>query len=281
MICLAVLKKSNFSCGLPFFARKRFNNVLMHTRLKKIHTQVTPSAVKYYRKEGYVVFPQLFGVNTVRRLRDAASVVVDAGATLRADTTVRGIRYCVQSASGRMNEEAVVPGVFRKVMFPHKDNGVFSSFMGDERITAALALLGVEKPICVLDQINLKVAQIGTGFPWHQDAHFLAPPHQALIHNYGGSNLVIALDTADASNGAFEVLAGSHLQGALTFSYDTGARNDGTFDESRRTLVPMQPGDAVFFHPYLLHGSAANLSEKPRCLLTYWFVNEPVSRVRR
>jgi ectoine hydroxylase-related dioxygenase (phytanoyl-CoA dioxygenase family) len=249
----------------------------MQARLKKIQSQVDPEAVRFYREEGYVLLPGLFGANTVCRLREAAATVAAAGAELRSDTTLRGVRYIVQSATGRMNAEAVQAGVFRKIMFPHKDNSVFQSFKGDERIREALRLLGVGSPICVLDQINLKVAEIGTGFPWHQDAHFLAPPHQASILNHGGANLVIALDEADASNGAFEVLAGSHAQGPLTFAYDTGSCNDGLFDESRRALIAMQPGDAVFFHPYLLHGSAANRSEKPRCLLTYWFVNEPVS----
>src|SRR5206468_3887728 len=81
----------------------------------------------------------------------------------------------------------------------------------------------------------------------------------------------IALDEADAGNGGFEVLGRTHTGGLVEFSYDPASMNEGIFDETHRTLVPMQPGDAVLFHPLLAHGSGQNRSDRPRRLVTMWF----------
>jgi ectoine hydroxylase-related dioxygenase (phytanoyl-CoA dioxygenase family) len=51
----------------------------------------------------------------------------------------------------------------------------------------------------------------------------------------------------------FEVLSGTHAGGAVNFDYDPSRTDAGVFDESRRTLIPLDPGDAVIFHPH--HGA--------------------------
>ena len=123
-----------------------------------------------------------------------------------------------------------------------------------------------------MDQINLKAPRVGTGFPWHQDSAFVAWQQRDSIVKYGGANLVIALDRADEVNGGFEVLSGTHAAGAVKFDYDTSDTNAGVFDESRRTLIPLDPGDAVIFHPYLAHGSGPNSSPLQRRLVALWFI---------
>jgi ectoine hydroxylase-related dioxygenase (phytanoyl-CoA dioxygenase family) len=64
---------------------------------------------------------------------------------------------------------------------------------------------------------------------------------------------------------------------ALLKAYDSSQTNEGVFDETHRTVTPLEPGDAVFFHPMLAHGSGANRSERPRRLVTLWFVGQPLS----
>jgi hypothetical protein len=91
------------------------------------------------------------------------------------------------------------------------------------------------------------------------------------VREFGGVNVVIALDRADAENGGFEVLGRTHHGALLDTVYDTSAMNGGLFDESHRTLVPLSPGDAILFHPRLGHGSGPNLCERPRRLITLWF----------
>jgi phytanoyl-CoA hydroxylase len=91
------------------------------------------------------------------------------------------------------------------------------------------------------------------------------------VQQFGGVNLVIALDPSNAANGGFEVLGRTHLGPLVDATYDTSATNAGLFDESRRVLAPLSPGDALLFHPRLAHGSGPNRSERPRRLITLWF----------
>lgn len=234
-----------------------------------------PLVVSGYQRDGFAVVRSLVDLETVRLLRDSAAEIAAAGAHLTHNATIKGVIYCVQSATGRSGEAAIASGIFRKMMFARKASPVLKTFAKDERLLGPVREAGCTKPRCVLDQINLKAANVGTGFPWHHDAHFVSKADQEAIAKFGGVNAVLALDAAGAENGGFEVLAGSHLLGPRKFDYDTGGNNDADFDLTRRELLTLEPGDAVFFHPYLIHGSGVNRSGAPRCLLTYWFIQQP------
>ena len=214
---------------------------------------------------------QLLDSDAVKKLIRASEVLEKQAATFVRDTVVLGVGFEVQSATGRRGEQAVAPGALRKIAFPSKGQPVFADLRRDRQLLNTLAKLGLETPKCLVDQVNFKLPRLGTGFPFHQDAHFVVGATQGRIERHGGLNLVIALDAADANNGGFEVLGRTHLNGLKEFPYDPASMNEGLFDETHRTLVAMQPGDAVLFHPLLAHGSGLNRSDRPRRLITMWF----------
>lgn len=223
-------------------------------------------------REGWLLVPQLIDAATVTALLTASEALEAAAASLTRDTVVRGVGYEVQTPSGRKGEDAIAPGVLRKITSPSKAKWSFTQLRRDPRVLAVLTEAGLQAPTCLVDQINFKPARVGTGFPFHQDAKFLIGKTQGRIERNGGLNLVIALDPADASNGAFEVLGRTHTGGLIDFPYDMVNLNEGLFDEQHRTVCTLQPGDAVFFHPRLAHGSGPNRSDRSRRLVTLWFV---------
>lgn len=232
-----------------------------------------PASRAEFAANGFVVAPQFIAAAGVAKLRAAVNEVAAAGAEFTRDTARGGVRYQVQTATGRAGE-AVRPGLFRKIMYPSRVAAPLRQFRDGRAVQGALAELGVSKPRCVLDQVNLKAAGVGTGFPWHQDALFLAPLHQAAIANFGGVNLVLALDEADERNGGFAVLEGTHTLGPLNFDYDIGGDNAELERLGPKRAVNLRPGDAAFFHPYLLHGSGRNDSGRDRSLITLWFIDD-------
>ena len=137
--------------------------------------------------------------------------------------------------------------------------------------------LGVTAPRCVVDQVNFKHPRVGTGFPFHQDSAFLHGDAARALATCGGVNVVVALDAADAGNGGFVVLGRTHTAGKHDgqHGYDTSTMNEGMFDATHRAVPTLSPGDAVFFHPHLAHGSEPNRSERRRRLVTLWFVGGP------
>jgi len=80
----------------------------------------------------------------------------------------------------------------------------------------------------------------------------------------------IALDPCTPANGCLQVIPGSHRLGRIDHVL-TGDQAGADPERVERVLerlplvhVEMRPGDALFFHPNLLHRSDRNTSPEPR-----------------
>ncbi|HEX7705633.1 MAG TPA: phytanoyl-CoA dioxygenase family protein [Thermoanaerobaculia bacterium] len=239
---------------------------------------VHPMIRERFERDGWALVQRFLTLRDVEALRSATDELASKGADLLADAEIDGARYYVQSASGRRGEAAIRPGALRKITFASSASVDVALLRNDRRILKLIETVGVSSPRWIVDQVNLKAPIVGTGFPWHQDTAFVAWQQRDAIAKYGGANLVIALDRADEVNGGFEVLSGTHVGGAMDFDYDTSGTNAGVFDESRRTLIPLDPGDAVIFHPHLAHGSGPNASPLQRRLVALWFIGGPTAK---
>jgi ectoine hydroxylase-related dioxygenase (phytanoyl-CoA dioxygenase family) len=243
------------------------------------HAAGAPMIRERFDRDGWALVQRLLTPREVEALRRASDDLARKGAHLTSDAEIDGARYQVQTASGGRGETAIAPGALRKITFASSASVEVALLRNDRRVLKLMESVGLTSPRWIVDQINLKAPRVGSGFPWHQDAAFVAWQQRDAIAKYGGSNLVIALDRADEVNGGFEVLSGTHLGGAVQFAYDTSDDTSdgkaGVFDESRRTLIALDPGDAVVFHPHLAHGSGPNPSPLPRRLVALWFIGAP------
>lgn len=80
--------------------------------------------------------------------------------------------------------------------------------------------------------------------------------------------VIVAIDPADASNGATEVFGGYHQQGLM--SPRDGMYHELTAEQvdlSKGVMLNLQPGDIAVFSGYTPHRSAPNLSDQWRRLL--------------
>jgi ectoine hydroxylase-related dioxygenase (phytanoyl-CoA dioxygenase family) len=108
-----------------------------------------------------------------------------------------------------------------------------------------------------------------TAIAYHQDATFRRPVER--YRNVADSfvQFGLALDPHGPGNGGMRVVAGSHLLGDLNIRRTSSVMTKppdvmnlevyGLSSTEERDLV-LDPGDVVFWHPYLLHGSPANRS---------------------
>jgi ectoine hydroxylase-related dioxygenase (phytanoyl-CoA dioxygenase family) len=83
-------------------------------------------------------------------------------------------------------------------------------------------------------------------------------------------SVMIALSPANKANGCLQVIRGSHKMGRVNhgFAGEQVGADMVMVENALKTMeliyVELQPGDALFFHPNLLHRSEANLSDQPR-----------------
>lgn len=231
-----------------------------------------------YKTDGYELVRNILTENEVLESKSHAHFLAKKAENLDKSSRIHNTYFELQSKSGRKDDPEIYQGVLRKITNPSNSSLFFKNLKNHPNFLKQMKIFGLKNPICAVDQINFKAAKIGSPFPFHQDAHFLKHEAYNKLVRYGGINFVIALEETTLENGAFIIVKDSHHQ-KLTKNikgYDTSKLRSSNFDHDEMKELPLlqRPGDAVFFDPWLAHGSGPNRSESSRILLTFWFVDQ-------
>ncbi len=206
-----------------------------------------------YDRDGYFIRRALVGGEQLARLR-AEIPTIFAG-----------------NDEDGMHREREFNGAVRQVYLAHRHSGPFRQLVDDERVRGPVqGLLGDGLHI-YHSKINAKDAFDGGVWLWHQDFGYW-------FHDGVEPSLVsvmVLLDRATIHNGALKMAAGSHRWGRLDHVADTvtstykqwcvpsAVLKERLREEDIHDFIG-EPGDALFFHCNLLHGSGHNMSPLPR-----------------
>jgi len=109
------------------------------------------------------------------------------------------------------------------------------------------------------------------GQPWHQDSLYFDFTLQPQV------GVWVALSRATLENGCLWVLPGSHKERIHRHIPDRRPEaNKGYLaiidhDFASRTAVPMETGDVLFFHSFLMHMSTDNVTDYRRAAMVYHY----------
>jgi SAM-dependent methyltransferase len=135
--------------------------------------------------------------------------------------------------------------------------------LNSNRVLDVVSELLQEESILLKDKINFKMPGSGQFVP-HQDA-------AAGWDRYGDNQLTYALclDAATPENGALHFACGAHKGGLL--SPLRTPLSEHIVKSFHWDMVPMNPGDALFFNSFAPHYSEANNTDKSRrmAFMTY------------
>ena len=135
----------------------------------------------------------------------------------------------------------------------------------------------------IINQVHFKDPGDGVSFPWHQDElnrRFFDSEWEDCGKNGSYVAAITAIDPCTVENGAIFVIPGSHQYGYLNFEkflsteeLQAHLMNNKQVDVANKIQEPllMQPGDTVFMHPRLIHGSWPNTSNQSRRVLINGF----------
>ena len=131
----------------------------------------------------------------------------------------------------------------------------------DPRLVAIISALYGE-PACLFKDKLIFKAPGTTGYQLHQDyISWKSFPTTFLT-------AIVAIDPADATNGATEVFPGYHRQGCLSARDGQYHHlSDDSVDPTTGVVLELAPGDVAIFSGYTPHRSAANRSSQWRRLL--------------
>jgi phytanoyl-CoA hydroxylase len=198
-----------------------------------------------YTANGYHIERELFSTEEAGRM-------LDHYMALSAEGPHPGDFAGVAAKSGTVDPQVQYPRLIQM----HEYDGRTREWMNHPRLTDAVAALMGQRPRLLQTMVYFKPPG-ARGQSFHQDNLYLrVTPIVAAW---------VALDRADAENGAMEMVRGSHLLGLLPCRE---ADTDVSFTDSEtvvpdylpRDLIALEPGDAVFFHGLTVHGSAPNKS---------------------
>jgi len=157
----------------------------------------------------------------------------------------------------------------RRIKDPVARDPLFWEVVRDPGVSAPLTQLLGPNVRLFGSKLNMKSAGYGAPVEWHQDWAFY--PHS----NDDGLAVGIMLDDVTAENGPLMVLPGSHKGPILNHHNEDGIFIGGIEDAASKIdlskAVPIhgRAGSMSLHHVRAIHGSALNLSGKPRRILFY------------
>jgi ectoine hydroxylase-related dioxygenase (phytanoyl-CoA dioxygenase family) len=242
--------------------------------------RLTAGEREQYERDGYLVRRNVFSADEIEAMGSAIERVC-AQLVARKDRSGKKVQVSSFSVFEQFWAESVVikwepsdPNRLKGLEpFAHLDPYLTEVAKHRGFIEPMRDLVGCEDVALFTEKLNLKRASGGGGFAPHRDFPYWEQPAEQperLVTAW------VALDDADAENGALEVLPGSHLLEAVphrkseklfeSFEVDTER-----FDTSAMRTVRARAGDVVFFGPFLVHRSANNRSTRDRRALLYTY----------
>ncbi len=212
---------------------------------------LTDQQIKSYEEDGFIILPGFFNNAEVEKLYNVAI----------ADQAISKNSFDLNDQNGKKTRLALwyTPG-----------DDIYSLLTRSERMVhVASKLLEGTASVCHYhSKLMQKEPRVGGAWEWHQDYGYWYKngylfPDQMI-------SIMIAITEARKENGCLQVIRGSHKLGRVEHGFageQVGASQkhvDLALAIMELIYVQLKPGDALVFHPNLLHRSEANLSDTPR-----------------
>lgn len=231
---------------------------------------LTKEELQSYWLNGYVLKRGLIDAETIETLRDrfrdvTRGVVPPAKGML--------VMRDVLVAKGKV--EAMTPEAEIAKIQDFAEDPVFFGYVKDDRILDVVeSIIGPDIQTLHTMLIN-KPPNVDGRHPLHQDlVYFGFRPADKIVAAQ------TALEPMTRENGCLSVVPGSHDRGLIdheTLPWEGanagywGAKGVGAHPD--RVHVELEPGDTLFFHPVLLHGSGRNRSQGFRRAISGHYVS--------
>jgi ectoine hydroxylase len=201
-----------------------------------------------YQTDGYIIVRGFFAADEIDLLRRASKEDQDMGS----------------HAFGKDDGEG---GRVRLALWNHPGDAIYGMFARCHRLVDAAEQVLQDEAYHYHSKMIMKDARTGGAWAWHQDDGYW---YENGVLSPDLVSVMIAVDRSTRENGCLQVLRRSHVYGRVdhVLTGDQAGADMERVDEivKREELVycEMAPGDALFFHPNLLHRSDQNRSENPR-----------------
>ncbi len=219
---------------------------------------LTNTQKAFYAENGYLLVEDAVTPEQLARLRDITARLIDASRGVSTSNEVYDLDQGHGPDSPRLT----------RIKIPHKRDPYFWEVLRNSAMTEVLNdLLGPDTTL-LTSKLNTKAPGGGAAVEWHQDWLFYPHTNDDLLA-FG-----LMLEDVDEANGPLMVVPGTHRGPLLDHSANgvfAGAidPDDPLFEKDRIVTLTGKAGAMTVHHTRLLHGSAPNVSDRPRFILFY------------
>jgi phytanoyl-CoA hydroxylase len=213
-----------------------------------------------YRRDGFVVLPDILAADEVEGLRRATDEFVEGARAVSANDDIYDLEDAHSPAGPRV----------RRIKAPHLHHPENARAARHPRIVEVLTDLWGSVRFDT-GKLNMKSAGYGAPVEWHQDWAFY--PHT----NDDLAAVGIMLDDCNLENGPMMIIPGSH-QGPVYYHHGLDGRFCGAMDPaacgvdvSRAVPCLGKAGSITVHHVRAVHGSATNFSGEERRFLLFQY----------
>ena len=213
--------------------------------------------LSHYHEHGYVVKPALFSEDELQVWLDRLGALIRKEVPKSEGMLIMRDVMIAKGAVEASSPEAAIA----KIQDFDRDP-VLRSYTDHPRLLAEISDLTGENIVSIHNMLINKPPGVDGRHPLHQDLlYFPFRPEDRIVASW------TALEPIHRKNGCLSVVPGSHkgellAHGDMDWEYVNiayyGALGVGAHPD--RVHLEMDPGDTVFFHPKILHGSGRNQS---------------------
>jgi hypothetical protein len=220
--------------------------------------------VASFRSDGFLAIDRITDDAEIAWLREVYARILDDARALK-------LRYVGETPQGRGAE---ITQIFApELQCPEL---LHTGYIRNAQRLAA-ALLGVDPADVQYGGVMLIYKPAGAGLeaPFHQDEAYWEFPGERLSHSL---SCWMPLDAVTPDSGCMQFVPRSHELEVMRHRRKAPTEPlelDEPYDVSGAVPCPLPPGGATFHHCRTVHGTGANVSQRPRRALTTIFHGPP------
>ena len=216
---------------------------------------ITDNQIEKYKSSGFLVVENLISASLLRRIRATVSRITESAKGLENHDHIFDFEPSHTPDSPRV----------RRIKTPHKLDEIFWEVLRQPEMKIVLKKLLGPNVRLHGSKLNIKAPKYGAPVEWHQDWAFYPHTNDDILA------IGVMLDDVDQENGPMLVMPGTHknekiwnhhLDGHFCGAINPEEATDLSF--SSAIACTGKAGSCSFHHVRLVHGSAQNLSKKPR-----------------
>ena len=219
---------------------------------------LTQDQKDFYAENGYLKVENAVSPEQLERLRAITAGLIEASRAVSQSDEVYDLDRGHGPDSPRLT----------RIKVPHMQDPYYWEVLRQSAMTEVLGDLLGPDTVLLTSKLNTKAPGGGRAVEWHQDWAFYPHTNDDLLA-FG-----LMLEDVDADNGPLMVVPGTHRGPVLSHHVNgvfAGAidPDDPLFEKDRIVTLTGKAGDLTVHHVRLLHGSAPNVSDRPRFILFY------------